>query len=118
MKTKSLALLNTTSPAPTARPQASALREALMTGVREASLRDRLLDEFHDLAGAVRGVLELAERYELQAALSAEDRRLYGALMAKIQRVGVRGRALAEESVQAEQAASLAVAVAPSSRLN
>lgn len=110
MKSKAYALLNDQAPSRLSRD----LRSAVLTGVKEAGLRDKLLDEYRELAGGLRKLLAFAERYNLMETMTEEDRAAYAELMASFHHAGARGRILAEECRTADSVTYLATSLGES----
>ncbi|QJT10417.1 hypothetical protein [Oceanidesulfovibrio marinus] len=87
------------------------LRSAVLAGVKEAGLRDKLLNEYRELAGGLRKLVAFAERYNLPASMTEEDRAAYAELMASFHHAGTRGCILAEECRTADGVTYLATAL-------
>ncbi|MFW5733458.1 MAG: hypothetical protein ACOCWR_00195 [Oceanidesulfovibrio sp.] len=107
MKSKAYALLNHQESGSLSRD----LRSAVLAGVKEAGLRDKLLDEYRELAGGLRKLLAFAERYNLLESMTEEDQAAYSELMASFHHAGARGRILAEECRNADSASYLAASI-------
>ncbi|TVM16373.1 hypothetical protein DPQ33_12175 [Oceanidesulfovibrio indonesiensis] len=113
MKSKAYALLNHQG----ANRLTRDLRSAVLAGVKEAGLRDRLLDEYRELAGGLRRLVAFAERYNLMESMTEEDRAAYAELMASFHHAGARGRILAEECRAADSVTYLATSLGESGPL-
>ncbi|MGE4298845.1 MAG: hypothetical protein AB7E47_12510 [Desulfovibrionaceae bacterium] len=94
------------------------LREEVLAGIENMGLRESMINEYREIAGAAGQLLGLLQQYNFVNLLHNNDVAAYDQLMQRLSMSGLRCHILVEESRSVDNEALLAMAPTVSARIN